>query len=387
MHWVQSSDSRSRAMRAVAALIIASIFITFLGIAPSVQASLTQASDTIDDSDRGVDTDHTIQFTLANAWDTGEVIRIQFDPAGDNFDLTNLLTTDIAISGGAINQVANLAACSGAADEVYAANVTEGPPDYFEIIACPLGNIAAATAVTVATANTRITNPDPGAGNSQSYVVRIGAPGPATAHEDSADVRVNIHDDVRVTATVATILNFTIAGLATTTDVNGTSTTVGAYAELIPFQELTVGQSEVGGQRLTVETNAVNGFSVTVEADQTLTSAIGAIIDAFANGATTSSPIGWVAPANTLGSVETYGHWGVTSEDSSLNGSDPFGAYLFAGNFINNPREIFWHDGPADGSTAHIGETDVGYAIQVESLQEPANDYQATLTYVVTPVF
>jgi hypothetical protein len=219
-------------------------------------------------------------------------------------------------------------------------------------------------------------------------VIRIGAQEAATPHEDRSDIRVNIHDDVLVTAIVPTILNFTISGIATgTADINGTTTTVGTYPQLIPFGELAPGNAEVGGQELTVETNALNGYSVTVEADQTLTSAIGATIDAFSNGATTTPPIGWVAPTNTLGSAETYGHWGVSSEDYTLNTGDPYGTALFAGNFITNPLEIMAATSSSDGVTDANGLTQVAYAIQIESLQEAADDYQATLTYVVTPVF
>jgi hypothetical protein len=90
--------------------------------------------------------------------------------------------------------------------------------------------------------------------------------------------------------------------------------------------------------------------------------------------------------------VDTYGHFGITSEDSTLNpaspgGADRFGTQLYAGNFSTSTLEVFYHNGPADGATADIGETDVAYHIEIMSLQEAGTDYTATLTYVATPIF
>jgi hypothetical protein len=125
---------------------------------------------------------------------------------------------------------------------------------------------------------------------------------------------------------------------------------------------------------------------VTVFQDQNLTSATGADIDQFIDGAGTATPAAWQAPANTLGSENTYGHFGITSEDSSLTAGDEFGSALYAGN-ISTARQVFYHNGPADGSTAHQGRTRIGYKIQIGSLQEAGTDYSNTLTYVATPTF
>lgn len=139
-------------------------------------------------------------------------------------------------------------------------------------------------------------------------------------------------------------------------------------------------------QALTVETNAANGFTVTVVQDQVLTSAAGGDIDNFIDGANTATPAAWQSPAGTLGSENTYGHFGITTEDASLSDGDSFGTALYAGN-INTPREVFYHTSVADGSTADIGTTRVGYKIEIDSLQEAGTDYTMTLTYVATPIF
>ena len=204
---------------------------------------------------------------------------------------------------------------------------------------------------------------------------------------DTGQARVAIIDDVVVTASVDTTLTFTITGVAIDTVVNGSATTTGTTtATSIPFGTLSPGTTYRMAQDLSVSTNASNGFTVTVVADQTLTSGSGADINTFVNGDSTSTPIAWQSPAGTLGDDTTYGHWGVTSADSDLNG-DEFGTDLYAGNFLSAPREVFAHTGPADGSTADQGQTRVGYQIEVDNLQEAGTDYTATLTYVATPTF
>jgi hypothetical protein len=65
---------------------------------------------------------------------------------------------------------------------------------------------------------------------------------------------------------------------------------------------------------------------------------------------------------------------------------------LYSGgdNFVSastTPVEVFRHDGPTDGSVAGEGTAQVIYKQEISALQEAANDYTATLTYVATPVF
>jgi hypothetical protein len=154
----------------------------------------------------------------------------------------------------------------------------------------------------------------------------------------------------------------------------------------MPFATTTVGVPNTIAQTLSVTTNARNGFVVTVNADQRLTSATGADIDRFQNDTPPGSPAAWTSPTGTIAATETgWGHEGITSEDD-LN-SDEFGTNLWAGNFVGNARQVFSHNGPADGTTVSIGSTKVGYQIEISALQEAGNDYTQTLTYVATPTF
>lgn len=338
-------------------------------------AALTTISDTLSDSDLSAVSDHAWAFTTIAALDANDTIVFTLDPTSSLFTVGNLAATDVTNEAG-LNVVS---ACGGGADELTMSTTTST----ITLTVCAGDNITAG-AKTLTFDNNRITNP----GVQASYIMRVRTTNDGGVTRDTADTRVAIVNDVVVTASVDTIFNFTVSGVAANQAINGdtatTSTTTSAIA--IGFETLYPGIAEVGAQTLSVETNADGGFAVTVMQDQNLTSATGADIDLFANGDATSTPIAWIPPTGTLGSENTYGHYGVTSEDSSLSGGDTFGTALYVGN-IGTPREVFYHNGPSDGATAHIGQTRVGYKIEIDSLQEAGSDYTNTLTYVATPVF
>jgi hypothetical protein len=345
-------------------------------------ASLTNVSDTLSDSDLGVRSGHTLNFTLQTALNDGggaDTIFVDFDPSGDNFTVNNIVVTDFVAESG----LTVVSACTGAASEFTLSTTTA---DSFLLTICANDTVATSTVISLPIATTsNIVNP----GVAQSYVIHIETrnQGSASSILDQADTRVAIIDDVVVTASVDTSFTFTIAGLPNGTDVNGVTTSTTTTATALAFGTLdpTTNASTTLGQRLTVATNAANGFTVTIRQDQNLTSATGADIDPFANGTANTIPTAWAYPANTLGSENTYGHFGITSEDD-LNSSE-FGTALFAGNFATTSRAVFHHNGPSDGTTANIGTTDIGFRIAITSLQEAGTDYTNTLTYVATPIF
>jgi hypothetical protein len=229
------------------------------------------------------------------------------------------------------------------------------------------------------TGDTRITNPS-GAG---SYEIDLGG-----SMQDSGSTRVAIIDDVVVTANVNTSFSFTISGVATSSAVNGGATTTAgsSTATAIPFGTLAAGTTTIMAQDLAITTNATQGFAVTVEQSQNLQSSTGADIDGFVNGAYTNTPTAWTAPSAILANPDTWGHWGLTSEDASLSAGDEFGTDLWVA-ASTTPRQIFQHNGPADGVTANSGSTRVGYQVQISPLQEAGDDYTTTLTYIATPTF
>lgn len=390
-HWFRFNVSTKIAVLLILSVLCWATGVPFLKTASA--ANFTNVSDTITDSDRGVAAGHTFVFTTQSILDTGggsDTIYFDFDPIGDNFEITDLDVTDFVSETG----LTVVAACGGGASEFTLATTTED----FTLTICAGDTVATSTTITlpIASSTSVITNPDPGAGNPTSYVIHIESrnQGSGAAILDQADTRVAIIDDVVVTASVDTSLTFTISAVPAGVLVNGVTTSTSTTATAIGFGILptAANSSTTAAQRLNVATNAANGFTVTVKQDQNLTSSTGADIDVFQNAQGTAVPIAWASPANTLGNENTYGHFGVTSDDSTLSasqigGSDAFGTALFAGNFATTTLPVFYHNGPSDGTTADIGSTTVAYRIGITALQEAGADYTNTLTYVATPIF
>ncbi len=385
-----------RALRSskLAAILMLSILFWATG-APSMlnrsqAASFYDASDTLTDSDLSVVSGHTFTFSVpsrisTNAGGTATgTIAFDFDPSGNSFEIGQLGAEDFSATS-SITVVSNCTLGGAATNKVLVSTTTE----LLTLSLCANNFIATSTAGVsffIASTSGPITNPSVAG----SYDIHISSrdQGQGT-DKDTIDVQVAIIDDVVVTASVDTTFSFAIAGLPSGVGINGTTTSVdtSGSAQTLPFGSLTSGVPKVVGQRLNVTTNASNGFTVTVKADQTLTSSNGDTIDVFADGNGTTTPSAWTAPTGTFGSVNTYGHWGLTSDDD-INANE-FGTSdtRYAGNFSTSTRAVFSHTGPANGTTANIGSTTVAYAIQTTAFQEAGDDYTATLTYVATPVF
>ena len=343
-------------------------------------ATLTNVSDTLTDSNLGSRSGHTIDFTLQSALNDfggADKIFVQLDPFTTAFNISKLQVTDFSATTG----ITVVSACSAGVSEFMLATTTSS----FTLTICATDSVATSTVVNLAIASSTsiITNPN----STQSYVIRVQTLNQGTATLDQADTRVAILSNVRVTASVDTSFTFTVSGLPSGTAINGVTTSTTTSATAIGFGTLdpTVNASTTAGQRLNVTTNAVNGFTVTVKEDQNLTSANGADIDVFKDGNGQATPVTWTYPAGTLGSENTYGHFGLTSSDD-INANEFSGA-KFVGNFASTSRAVFSHNGPSNGTTANIGQVDVAYKIAITSLQEAGTDYTNTLTYVATPVF
>jgi hypothetical protein len=376
MNYLGSFQRLSRAKRLATFLVsvIAAWAVGLPGFMNVASAgSLTLVSDTISNSAPGETSNHVITFNAPQAIPSGATMRVTFDPdEGPNL-FSGVNTITLADLAGSVN-FTPVAACGGGSNE--ATFTTSSNPDYIEFTVCPGDTIPAGT-TTISIGGNKITNPSVVG----SYVVRINGTMP-----DVADTRIAIVNAVTVSAAVDTTLTFRIIGLATSTDVNGDLTTGSTSPDRIEFGRLVPGVAKVMGQDLTVQTNARAGFVVTVIQNQNLLSNTGADIDVFQNGNGKSAPVAWTAPSNTLGNEDTYGHYGITSEDADLNG-DEFGTALYAGNFATTSRVIFSHNGPADGVTPNIGSTSVAFRIEIGSLQEAATDYTNRITYVCTPTF
>lgn len=368
------------AQRVVATLVAGAMLMWSVGYYTTAQAAnLTEISDLLSTSEPAVVANHTITFTTPTGVANNQTITIDFSDGPFVVGSVDFTDIDVATSSGEFSLAAN---CAGTemASAVFAGTT-------LTITMCAGdGGLIAANGTTTIEIGTHATNQT--TGDQQLTNPGLGSWEIVATAGNSADTgrtRVAIVDTVLVTAIVDTVFDFTITGLATSTAVNGTSTTGSTTVTEIPFGKLVAGQPKSLAQRLNVRTNARNGFIVTVQSDGDLDSATGAIIDNFVDGFDTSTTgNAWIPPSNDVNDERTWGHWGFTSNDSDL--ASPFGAEEFMA-ASTSPRQVFSHNGPADFSTQDIGQADVLYQVQITPLQEAADDYSTILTYVATPTF
>lgn len=372
------TNNVSAAMRVIATLLATAIVMWSIGYYTTAQAAnITDVSDLLTDSAPAAASDHTITFTTPTGISALETITVTF-PAGFDLTVGPVAFGDMDLKVGGVEQTLAAVAAGAVWGAAVAGQVvtftsgsgTAAPGDVIEI---QIGTNAAAGV-------NQIVNPTPALGN-ESFEIDI-----AGTMTDLGHTRVVILDTVLVTAQVDTVFEFTVYGNTTGGTVNGESTTITSSSTTIPFGTLASGVPQTLSQDLTVETNAINGFVVTVETDQSLLSSTGADIDNFKDDVI-AAPAVWEAPSVGLDIADekTWGHWGLTSEDSDLNTGE-FVGNKWAG-VTSTPRQVFSHDGPADAVTPDKGSTTVGYKVEISALQEAGDDYSTTLTYIATPTF
>jgi len=374
-------------LQAIAATLTIAMLLWTFGL-PSLRfaeaANVTSVSDTLSDSAPTVAANHTISFITPTGVAEGETVTIDFSD-GPFTGTSSVVFTDIDVYDDSSSMTVD-AGCTGA--EVGASFT--GSVLTLEFCAGQ-GSLPANGTTTVligtnaAGGVNRLTNP---AAGSYEIVITAGS-------SDTGATRVAIVPTVEVTASVDTSFTFTVTGVAGGETVNVADITSGpTTATTIPFGQLSqVGGASTTAQELKVITNAANGFIVTVAVDHQLLSSNGADIDGFRNGGYDVTPVDWEGPTVSLGNENTYGHWGLTSDDPTLTATllaDPFDAGGAGGKYASastTPVEVFRNGGPTNGTLQGVGTTTVGYKAQISALQEAADDYTATLTYVATPVF
>ena len=346
-------------------------------------AALTTVSDVISDSDLSASADHTITFTTPTGIAASGVFTVTF---ADAFGLDTIDFDDIDLADDTVDVVL-AAAASGASwgvandgSEVLTFTNGSGAVAAGSIIVIQIGDHSSQ-----GTGATQITNPS----SAGTVSVVIGG-----GFGDAGTAMVAIIDDVVVSASVGTSFTFAITGVASGTagKVNGEgdsggTTDVTTTPTAIPWGTLTAATDYLAAQKLAVTTNASNGYTVTLIMDQRLTSSAGDTINFFDDGTPATDPANWSDPATTLGSPDTYGHMGFTSDDANIAAADLFNAGEWAGDALAGDHIVLHHTGPSDGSTQNSGMAHVGFRIKTSALQEAGSDYTAQLTYVATPIF
>ena len=380
---MQKTEKTVILLKTIATIAGLAIIFWSLGL-PSIRfadaANITAVSDTLSDSAPSVVSNHTISFVTPTGVANGATTTVAM-PAG--FNVTTVVFTDVDFATTSNYSVA--ATCSGSEKVRFSKSgqnllFSFCPGDGGTLIAGATTTIRIGTNATFGSAGVnRIVNP--ASEGSYEIVFTVGA-------SDSGRTRVVILNNVAVTASVDTIFTFVVAGVASGQSVNGVTTTGGTSSTSIPFGRLQSGVATTSAQMLTVNTNASNGYVVTVQLSQPLQSSTGADIDGFVNSSYTNTPVAWSGPSSVLGSENTYGHWGITSDDATTTRSAPdeFNNAEFA-SASTSPTVVMSHTGAANGTGTGVGTTKVGYKVQIGGLQEAGDDYTTTLTYVATPTF
>ncbi len=191
-------------------------------------------------------------------------------------------------------------------------------------------------------------------------------------------VALNTGETFPSLSTEGATLTFTIAGLAAGTTTEGVTTDATTTATSVGFGSLAFDAEIEAAQRLTLTTNATEGYQIFVYQRQGLNHvSYGGIAISEVTG-TNLSPTSWAT-----GCIGTAaGCYGYHAGDDALSG----GSTRFAPNdtyakFIGSSEEIAFNSGPV---TSEV--TDIIFKTKITNQQE-AGDYSSTVVYIAVPTF
>jgi len=169
-------------------------------------------------------------------------------------------------------------------------------------------------------------------------------------------------------------LTFTVSGLAGGTASEGITTDVATTPTSVAFGNLSFDAETEAAQRLSVTTNATEGYQVFLFQTQGL----------LRNGpseilpvtATNASPAVWAIPGGAGGA---YGYH--AGDDTLAAGSVRFAPNNTYAKFETAPKEIAYSSGPVSAEA-----TDVVFKTQVTNQQE-SGAYESNVIYIAVPTF
>ncbi|MFZ5391795.1 MAG: CUB domain-containing protein [Patescibacteria group bacterium] len=324
-----------------------------------IDASL---NDVLSDSIAEEYSKHTIHYNITGDTDiTDGSLKVALDP---EFDFSSVTSTDIIVNGGGVDW---------------------GTPtvdtDQNTVVLPFTGTLVGGSngLITIVIGNDHLVqNP----ANIDSYLVLLfgyestdGSGDPVMMHQ----TRVAITGGVMVTASIPSLLTFTVSGVEADQSVNGSLTTIPTTNTSINFGVLEPNSSKVAAHDLLVEQNAADGFVVTVQQSHTLSSNNDTINNYSGSN---TNPIEWTEPTE-----GQKGYWGYTTNDSMLSNGvqNRFISNKWAG-LAAAPAEVMYHHGPTSGTNDINGQARVGYQIEITDLQS-AGFYQTEIIYICTATY
>ena len=173
----------------------------------------------------------------------------------------------------------------------------------------------------------------------------------------------------------ASELTFSVSGLPSGTTTAEIVTDATTTATAVNFGSIPFNDDFIAAQRISVETNATEGYQVFKYASQDMTNSYGVTINSISSNNLT--PSSWA----TACSVLATGCVGYHTTDAVLSsGSARFGAADTYAGLSSVPEEIMFNSLPLSDSV------DIIYRVKVTE-QQPAGDYVTDITYLAVPVF
>jgi hypothetical protein len=183
-----------------------------------------------------------------------------------------------------------------------------------------------------------------------------------------------------LTAEGATV-NGLVSGVSAGVSIDGSVTTGTTTATTTPFGMLTMDSTAILAHQLSITTNAMMGYQVTMQAEGNLRDAYGDIIPSIV-GAPNTAPVPWSVgcPAASAGCI------GYHTSDHTLSPTgvpDRFALPDTWAEFATDtPSEVGFSDLPTNGSEL----VDVVYKIEPHA-GVPPGAYSTNILYVITPVY
>lgn len=169
-------------------------------------------------------------------------------------------------------------------------------------------------------------------------------------------------------------ISVSFGGISSSTSVEGETTTITSTSTTIPFGTLVVDTPSVAAQSITVSTNAVDGYTTTIQQDSDLTQGQGKIIDPVSG--TNATPASF--PASPTRSAFGY-H---TSDDTLCTGtSGRFSANDSFAKITSIALEVACSTGPVTNEV-----TNIVFKLLIKGVQD-AGQYQNQVTYITTGTF
>jgi hypothetical protein len=169
-------------------------------------------------------------------------------------------------------------------------------------------------------------------------------------------------------------LGFSVAGLNSNTLTGGITTDATTTATAVAYGQMSFDIDKEAAQRISINTNATQGYQVLLATDQQLTNSFSQSIPQVTG--TNSSPSGW----STGCLMSASGCFGYHSTDATLDGgSSRFGPLDSYAALDTVGREIMYSSVPTSDTQ------DIIYKIRV-SIGQQTGQYTANIVYIAVPV-